>query len=212
MLNGKANKFRIAVILMDLLLLLHRAGLQLAPSRFKCNLNTRGDELMHPQLQGFTFDSDLHVSFVISDFVLTQTIVTADGSDLSLFSCSTHGPDRGCPVNGRQVATAFQPNFRIRFFPQTTVQNNVLAHGSVSLEFVERHLHVDPQTSLSHVPTSYGHMPRSAGLASVNRAQAEEEVERFTNTQAKQHGQPILLVGTALLRRADSAFILRLAA
>ena len=101
-LNQKTRKIRTAVMLMELLLQLHRARLQLAPSHVKRDLNTWADELTYPNL--LWFHTRKEVANILSDFTLLNAVL--DGrSTVPDSAPSLHGPSSGCDG---QVAAVFQ--------------------------------------------------------------------------------------------------------
>ena len=93
LLNDKSKKMPTSVILMEILLQLHKHGMQLAPSHVKRDFNTWADELTHPDFDGFTPSLCLPVAPVLKHFILIRSIledrIFVDPSDL------THGPAQG---------------------------------------------------------------------------------------------------------------------
>ena len=57
-----------SAFLMQLIVMLHKAGVQLAPSHMKRDYNQWADELTHPGFAGFRSDRQLHVSEAFSQF------------------------------------------------------------------------------------------------------------------------------------------------
>ena len=57
-----------SAFLMQLIVMLHQAGVQLAPSHMKRDYNQWADELTHPGFAGFRPDRQLQVSEAFSQF------------------------------------------------------------------------------------------------------------------------------------------------
>jgi len=57
-----------SAFLMQLIVMIHSAGVQLAPSHMKRDYNRWADELTHPNFEGFRPDRQLTVSEAFSDF------------------------------------------------------------------------------------------------------------------------------------------------
>ena len=67
-----------SAFLMQLVLLLHEAGVQFAPSHMKRDLNQWADEFTHPGHVGFTPERQLDVSQVLPKFSLLWMILNED--------------------------------------------------------------------------------------------------------------------------------------
>ena len=78
LLNQKTKKMPTSAFLMQLVLLLHEAGVQLAPSHMKRDLNQWADELTHPGHVGFTPERQLDVSQIFPKFSLLWRILNED--------------------------------------------------------------------------------------------------------------------------------------
>ena len=75
MLNQKTQKLHPALVLMEMLLQIHAAGLQLAPSHVKRHLNTWADELTHPNFAGICKEKEVSVESVLPHFSLLNTVL-----------------------------------------------------------------------------------------------------------------------------------------
>ena len=75
MLNQKTRKLHTALFLMELILQIHGAGLQLAPSHVKRRFNTWADELTHPNFVGFCSEMEVSVESVLLQFSLLNTVL-----------------------------------------------------------------------------------------------------------------------------------------
>ena len=68
LLNQKTEQMPTSAFLMQLIVMLHRAGFRLAPSHMKREYNQWADELTHPHFTGFRPDRQLPVSEAFSNF------------------------------------------------------------------------------------------------------------------------------------------------
>lgn len=76
LLNQKTKHMPTAAFLMQLMLDLHRAGVQLAPSHAKRDLNQWADELTHPSPTGFCPDRQLDTERIINRFSLLWELLS----------------------------------------------------------------------------------------------------------------------------------------
>ena len=75
MLNQSTRKMPTAGILMQLVLSLHQQGCQLAPpSYMKWDLNTRADELIHPDPHGFNPAKRLRTTAPLKSYTLMNWV------------------------------------------------------------------------------------------------------------------------------------------
>jgi len=68
LLNQKTKHMPTSAFLMQLIVRIHAAGVQLAPSHMKSDYNQWTDELTHPNFTGFRPDRQLPVSEAFSHF------------------------------------------------------------------------------------------------------------------------------------------------
>ena len=90
MLNQKTKKMPTSAILMQLVVLLHSSGTQLAPSHMKRDFNQWADELTHPHFSGFLPERQLLVSEAFSSFNLLWSMLSPEQSRPPLKRCKTH--------------------------------------------------------------------------------------------------------------------------
>lgn len=98
MLNQQTRKMLTSAFLMQLIVILRQAGVQLAPSRMKRDYNQWADELTHPGFTGFRADRQLlPVSDASNHFTLLWAILNAQmdfssSKRQNLASPATQGP------------------------------------------------------------------------------------------------------------------------
>ena len=90
MLDQKTKKMPTSAILMQLVVLLHSSGVQLAPSHMKRDFNQWADELTHPHFSGFLPERQLLVSEAFSSFNLLWSMLSPEQSRPPLKRCKTH--------------------------------------------------------------------------------------------------------------------------
>lgn len=75
LLNQKTKKMPTSAFLMQLIVMLHRAGVQIAPSHVKRDFNQWADELTHETFKDFPLDRQLPIQEAISRFDLLWSLL-----------------------------------------------------------------------------------------------------------------------------------------
>ena len=91
LLNQKTEQMPTSAFLMQLIVMLHRAGFRLAPSHMKREYNQWADELTHPHFTGFRPDRQLPVSEAFSNFKFLWSLL--DNQPLGP-NCKRHKTDQ----------------------------------------------------------------------------------------------------------------------
>ena len=85
LLNKKTKRFPTSAFLMQLIVMIHAAGVQIAPSHMKRDYNQWADELTHPDFTGFRPDRELPVREAFSHFNFLWALL-ADQTDAHIVS------------------------------------------------------------------------------------------------------------------------------